>query len=75
MKAKTRVGLPWAGKEMENPTQTHVWRGLTRPVKCCSIAWRTPQHAGYQTRRADADLRNVVRGDAEKRQRNLFRTS
>jgi hypothetical protein len=22
------VGCPWAGKEIENPTQTRVWRGL-----------------------------------------------
>jgi hypothetical protein len=22
------VGYPWAGKENENPTQTHAWRGL-----------------------------------------------
>jgi hypothetical protein len=22
------MGYPWAGKEIENPTQTHAWRGL-----------------------------------------------
>jgi hypothetical protein len=24
----TAVGCPWAGNEIENPTQTRVWRGL-----------------------------------------------
>jgi hypothetical protein len=29
---KPVVGCPWAGKEIENPTQTHVWRGLLASV-------------------------------------------
>jgi len=28
------VGCPWAGKEIENPTQTRVWRGL---LSGCSL--------------------------------------
>jgi hypothetical protein len=27
-KTTPAVGCPWAGKEIENPTQTRVWRGL-----------------------------------------------
>lgn len=33
---KPAVGCPWAGKEIENPTQTRVWRGL---VVLYSVVW------------------------------------